>query len=53
MKPKLKNKLMVLLGYQLSNLAWIGAWFTYGEPLFPFCIGLICVSDILIIWKEI
>lgn len=44
---------MVLFGYQLSNLAWIGAWATYGTPLFLFFVGLICIADIFIIWKEI
>lgn len=55
---KHKKKLTVLLGYQLSNLGWIGAWVTaehYGLESIPFvlAITLICMADILIIWKEI
>jgi hypothetical protein len=55
---KHKKKLVILLGYQLSNLGWIGAWVTaehYGLPSIPFvaCVFLICLADILIIWKEL
>jgi hypothetical protein len=53
MKEKHKKKLTVLLGYQLSNLGWIGAWTSYGHWFFIPCVMLICAADVLIIWKEL
>lgn len=50
--PKHKRKLTILLGYQLSNLGWIGAWASYGTVFFIPAVTLICLADILIIWKE-
>lgn len=49
---KHKKKLTVLLGYQLSNLGWIGAWASYGHWIFIPCVTLICLADIFILWKE-
>lgn len=50
--PKHKRKLMLLFGYQLSNLGWIGAWASWGTTYFIPAVMLICVADILILWKE-
>jgi hypothetical protein len=54
MKPKVKKKLAILLGYQLSNLGWFMAWHFYGGDAFGFIFGilLICSADAFIIWKE-
>jgi len=41
------------LGYQVSNLGWIGAWMTYGTLTFYFFVFLICLADLLILWKEL
>lgn len=55
--PKHKRKLTLLLGYQLSNLGWIGAWIAatdYGleSVAFFLCVTLICIADTLILLKE-
>jgi hypothetical protein len=54
---KHKKKLELLVGYQLSNLGWIGAWIAatkYGMFSYPFFlfVGIVCLADILILWKE-
>jgi hypothetical protein len=54
MKPKVKRKLMILLGYQVSNLGWFTAWHFYGGDILGFIVGIaiICLADAFIIWKE-
>jgi hypothetical protein len=54
MKPKVKKKLMILLGYQISNLGWFTAWHFYGGDPLGFIVGIIiiCLADALVIWKE-
>lgn len=54
---KHKKKLILLIGYQLSNLGWIGAWIAatdYGLMSFLFFlfVGIVCLADVLILWKE-
>lgn len=57
-KLKHKKKLEVMFGYQLSNLGWIGAWIAADKCglltiQFILAATLICVADVLILWKEV
>lgn len=52
---KHRKKLEIMVGYQFSNLGWIGAWFAADARLWGlFCLAvtLICGADVLILWKE-
>jgi hypothetical protein len=52
-----KKRFLILFGYQLSNMGWIGAWIAadrlgvFSIPFFGF-VFLICFADMLILWKE-